>query len=434
MEAATPLRKPHVGTAGDRLIVHDLTVEDESAARVVREREQAGEEPAKTVTDAIEIGVRVLDREQAAANAEYVKTEFERASRQLEQEFTDKARTVADFFGSKVDEVFGPDGRQAKELEKLFSDGSSASVQNRVRELMNETMVRAREDLMRAFTSGDASNPLADFKNSMTNAVKEADRRRHIDQQRLQTQMTELEKQLQALRLEKEKLEEVEAERERGTAKGRTFEEQVFATLDAIAAQQGDVAEPVGDLKGATGKTGDVVVAIDACNGPARGRIVFEAKNSRLTKPGAFEELDRALADRSADFAVLVVPAEDKVPARLQALREYNGDKLIVALDPDDPGVLALEVGYRLARARVLMQRGEVEGVDAGAVRDRVDRALQAMADVRKVKGKLTGAKTGIDDAYELVEAMAARVREQLEEIDALASTGESGSGQLALD
>jgi hypothetical protein len=434
MEAATPLRKPHVGTAGDRLIVHDLTVEDESAARVVREREQAGEEPAKTVTDAIEIGVRVLDREQAAANAEYVKTEFERASRQLEQEFTDKARTVADFFGSKVDEVFGPDGRQAKELEKLFSDGSSASVQNRVRELMNETMVRAREDLMRAFTSGDASNPLADFKNSMTNAVKEADRRRHIDQQRLQTQMTELEKQLQALRLEKEKLEEVEAERERGTAKGRTFEEQVFATLDAIAAQQGDVAEPVGDLKGATGKTGDVVVAIDACNGPARGRIVFEAKNSRLTKPAAFEELNRALADRSADFAVLVVPAEDKVPARLQALREYNGDKLIVALDPDDPGVLALEVGYRLARARVLMQRGEVEGVDAGAVRDRVDRALQAMADVRKVKGKLTGAKTGIDDAYELVEAMAARVREQLEEIDALASTGESGSGQLALD
>jgi hypothetical protein len=434
MEAATPLRKPRVGTAGDRLIVHDLTVEDESAARVVREREQAGEEPAKTVTDAIEIGVRVLDREQAAANAEYVKTEFERASRQLEQEFTDKARTVADFFGSKVDEVFGPDGRQAKELEKLFSDGSSASVQNRVRELMNETMVRAREDLMRAFTSGDASNPLADFKNSMTNAVKEADRRRHIDQQRLQTQMTELEKQLQALRLEKEKLEEVEAERERGTAKGRTFEEQVFATLDAIAAQQGDVAEPVGDLKGATGKTGDVVVAIDACNGPARGRIVFEAKTSRLTKPGAFEELDRALADRSADFAVLVVPAEDKVPARLQSLREYNGDKLIVALDPDDPGVLALEVGYRLARARVLMQRGEVEGVDAGAVRDRVDRALQAMADVRKVKGKLTGAKTGIDDAYELVEAMAARVREQLEEIDALASTGESGSGQLALD
>ena len=97
--------------------------------------------------------------------------------------------------------------------------------------------------------------------------------------------MAELEKQLQALRLEKEKLEEVEAERERGTAKGRTFEEAVADAVDAIALAQGDVAEAVGDLKEATGKVGDVVVAIDACNGPARGRIVIEAKDRRLSEP-----------------------------------------------------------------------------------------------------------------------------------------------------
>src|SRR5215210_1280258 len=102
MEAATPLRQTQVRTAGDRLIVDALVVEDECAVRLVREREQAGEDPAQTVTDAIEIGARVLDREHAAANTEFVKTEFERASKQLEQEFTDKARTVADFFGSKV--------------------------------------------------------------------------------------------------------------------------------------------------------------------------------------------------------------------------------------------------------------------------------------------------------------------------------------------
>ena len=413
-------------TAGDRLVVDALVVEDECAVRVVGEREQAGEDPAKAVVDAIEIGARVLDREQAAANAEYVKTEFERASRQLEQEFTDKARTVAEFFGDKVDEVFGPDGHQAKELEKLFSDGSSGSVQNRVRELVGETMVRAREDLMRAFTSGDASNPLADFKNATTRTLERAEQRQHATQQALLGQMGQLEKQLQALRDEKDKLEAVEAERERGTAKGRSFEQQVAEALDAIAVGQGDDAEAVGDIKGSTGKTGDVVVSIDACNGPARGRIVFEAKDSRLSKPRALAELDRALGERVADFAVLVVPSEDEVPARLQTLREYNGDKLIVALDHEGPAGLALGVGYRLARARVLMKRGDVDGIDAEAVRDSVDRALQAMAEVRRVKAQLTGAKTNIDGAYELVEAMAAKVRQQLEEIDALASGGES--------
>jgi hypothetical protein len=431
MEAATPLRQPNVRTAGDRLVVDALVLDDECAVGLVREREQAGEDPAKTVVDAIEIGARVLDREQAAANTEFVKTEFERASRQLEQEFTDKAREVAEFFGGKVDEVFGPDGRQAKELEKLFSDGSTGSVQNRVRELVAETMTRSREDLVRAFTSGDASNPLAEFKNATTRTIERAEQRQHVTQQALLGQMAQLEKQLQALRDEKDKLEAVADERERGTAKGRSFEQQVSEALDAIALGQGDDAEAVGDQKGAGGKTGDVVVSIDACSGPARGRVVFEAKDRRLSKPAALGELDRAIEQRSADFAVLVVPTEDEVPARLQTLREYNGDKMIVALDPEGDPALALDLGYRLARARVLMKRGDVDGIDAGAVRDSVDRALQAMAEVRKVKAQLTGAKTSIDGAYELVEAMAAKVRQQLEEIDALASAGASDQLEL---
>jgi hypothetical protein len=426
MEAATPLRQAQVRTAGDRLVVDALVVEDECAVRLVREREQAGEDPARTVTDAIEIGARVLDRQHAAANTEFVKTEFEKASRQLEAEFTDKARTVAEHFGSKVDEVFGPDGRQAKELEKLFSDGSSASVQNRVRELLGEMLSKSREDLVRAFTSGDASNPLAEFKNATTRTIERAEQRQHATQQALLGQMTELEKQLQALRDEQDKREAVEAERERGTAKGRSFEHQVAEAVDALATAQGDDAEAVGDLKDATGKVGDVVVSIDACNGPARGRIVFEAKDRRLSKPRAIQELDKARDQRSADFAVLVVPTEEEVPAKLQTLREYNGDKLIVALEPEGDPDLALELAYRLARARVLMKRGDVEGIDATAVRDSVDRALQAMADVRRVKQNLTGAKTTIDKAAEILEAMVDRVRAHLDEIDGLAQAGDS--------
>ena len=427
MEAATPLRKPHVHTVGDRLTVDGLMVEDECAVRLVREREQAGEDPAQTVTDAIEIGARVLDREQAAANTEFVKTEFERASRQMEEEFRERARTVLEFFDKRVDSVFGPEnGHLAKELEKLFSDGSSASVQNRVRELIGEMLSKSREDLVRAFTSGDASNPLAEFKNATTRTIERAEQRQHATQQQLLGQMAQLEKQLQALRDEKEKLAAVEAERERGTAKGRSFEEEVADAVEVLALGQGDDAEAVGDQPGAGGKTGDVVVAIDACNGPARGRIVFEAKDRKLSRPRALEELDRALEHRSADFAVLVVPTEDEVPARLQPLREYNGDKVVVVLDPDDPGGLALEVGYRLARARVLMKRGDAEGVDAGAVRDSVDRALQAMGDVRKVKAQLTAANSSIDTAREAIDAMADRVRSQLEEIEALASVGAS--------
>ena len=420
MEAATPLRQPHVRVVGDVVAVDGLVIDDECAVRVVREREQNGDDPAKTVRDAVEIGARVLDREQAGANAEFVKVEFEKASRQVQQEFTEQARTIAQFFETQFAAVFGEqDGQLAKELERRFGDGSAASVQNRVREAVNETLAKSREDLVRQFSASDERNPLADFKASAVQQIHQAAARSDATQRALLEKMAELEKQMQALRLEKAKLEEVEAERERGTAKGRSFEEAVAAAVDEIALAQGDVAEAVGDVKEATGKVGDVVVAIDACNGPARGRIVIEAKDSRLSSPKALRELDQAMAERSADFAVLVVPTEEEFPAKMEPLREYNGDKLVVALD-SDAGALALEVGYRLARARVLMKRSDADGVEAGAVRDAAERALAALSEERKVKQQLTGAKTSIDKAYEHVDAMTARVRVLLEEIDAL--------------
>jgi len=420
MEAATPLRQPHVGTIGDRLVVDGLVVEDECAVRLVREREQNGDDPVRVVRDAVEIGARVLDREQTGANTEFVKAEFEKASRDVQQEFTDKARTIAEFFEAQFAAVFGEDdGQLAKELERRFGDGSAISVQNRVREAVAETLTKSREDLVRQFSAADERNPLADFKSAAVREIQQAASRSDATQRALLTKLGELQKELQGLRDEKEKLEEVEAERERGTAKGRSFEEAVFEAVDRIAAAQGDDAEAVGDVREATGKVGDIVVSLDACNGPARGRVVFEAKDRRLSRPAALAELDKAMAERSADFAVLVVPTEEEVPAKLEPLREYNGDKVVVALDPDS-GTLALELGYRLARARVLMKRSDADGIDAGELRSTIERALAALAEERKIKQQLTGAKGNIERAYGMVEVMAARVREHLAEIDSM--------------
>jgi hypothetical protein len=434
MEAATPLRQAQVRTIGDRLVVDGLVVEDECAVRLVREREQNGDDPARVVRDAVEIGARVLDREQAGANAEFVKTEFEKASKDVQQEFTEKARTIAEFFEEQFSAVFGEDdGQLAKELERRFGDGSAVSVQNRVREAVAETLTKSREDLVRQFSASDERNPLADFKSAAVREIQQASSRSDATQRALLQKLGEVQKELQALRDEKDKLEEVEAERERGTAKGRTFEEAVFEAVDAIASAQGDDAEAVGDVTEATGKVGDIVVSLDACNGPARGRIVIEAKDRRLSRPGALAELDKAMAERSADFAVLVVPTEEEVPAKLEALREYNGDKLVVALDPDS-GALPLELGYRLARARVLMKRSDADGIDAGALRSAIERGLAALADERKIKQQLTGAKRNVEGAYGLVEAMAARVRGYLEEIDTLVRPADAEPAEPATD
>jgi polyhydroxyalkanoate synthesis regulator phasin len=426
MEAATPLRRPQVRAQGDRLVVDALVVDDACAVRLAREREQAGEDPAELVRDAIEIGARVLDREHAGVQTDFVRAEFERQAREVEQAFTDKARLVAEHFGRKVDEVFSEEsGVLSRQLVRHFDAGSSTAVQHQVRTLVDDVMRRAREDLLRQFTTGEGSNPLADFKNAAVRSMQEASTTQERNLRALHAQMAELKQELQGLRDERQRLEEVAAERERGTAKGRSFEEAVAAALDEIATGQGDLCDAVGDARGAGGKTGDVVVEIDGCTLRPRGTIVFEVKNSRLSRPKAVEELDRALEQRSADYAVLVVPSEDQVPAKLQPLREVNGDKLITVFDPEDGGRLGLEVAYKLARARVLMARAGQDGLDPAVIRERVERALGALDEARSAKRELTNAGSAIDKARGYVETLESRVRAHLDEIDGLLAGAE---------
>jgi uncharacterized coiled-coil DUF342 family protein len=421
MEAATPLRQAHVRTIGDRLVVDGLVVEDETAVRLVREREKAGGDPVRVVADAVEIGARVLDREQAGANAEFVRNEFGKVSREVEEAFTERARAVGQELERQLDQIFSPDsGQLTKALERHFSDGSSSAVQNRVNEVVRETMARAQQELLQQFSSSDGKNPLAHFTSQAVATLRQASQRQDTNLLAVQERMASLQQEVHALRAEREKAAELEAERERGTAKGRTFEDVVAEAIDAIAVLQGDDCEAVGDTRGASGRTGDVVVGLDACNGPARGRIVFEVKTGKLSRNDALRELDKALQERSADFGVLVVPSEEKIPARMRQLREYNGDKLIVTYDPEGEGTVALELAYSLARARVLMSRSEAEGVDANAVRDSIERALNAMETVRAIKSQLTGAKTSIDRSRDLIDTMADQVREHLKNIDQL--------------
>jgi uncharacterized protein DUF2130 len=430
MEAATPLPFSQVRTQGGRLWIDGLVVDDACAVRLARSREQAGEDVARLVADAIAIGARVLDREQTGANADFVKAEFEKAARELDAAFVDRARVVAERLDKRIDDVFGPEnGHVTKALARHFGDESSVAVQNRVKALLSEVGVQMREDLRKQFSSDGENNPLATFQRMAIGAMRDNAQAQTEQLRAMDAKLGVLREDVLRLQAEKAKLEDVAAEAERGTAKGRGYEDEVAVAIDALALPLGDACEAVGDLKEATGKKGDVVVAIGAGHGPAQGRIVFEAKNSRLSRPEAVRQLDDARRERNADYAVLVVPSEDKVPARMHALREYNGDKLIVAYDVDE-GPLALQVAYSLARARVLMARGGADGVDGVAVADWVERAVGELEEVRRVRQQLTGAKTQIDRASDIVGTMSDRVRGHLEEIAALVRAAHDGAAE----
>jgi hypothetical protein len=396
-----------VRAIGDRLVIERLEVNDPGATRVVQEQVGEGHSPAETVTRAIEIGTRVIESEGTAANVDYVKAELER-----------QLRPLAERLGGVIEE-----GNEefAERLASSFDGERSGSVQQQIREMLITAMDHQRNQLARQFSVQDGSNPLADFKDGVVRAVRSAQEAQQAERAQDRGRIDALTTELTALRERLGAKEELEAEQSRGTAKGRDFEERVHALLDEIATARGDVAHHVGDQAGETrGKKGDTVIELGAGCGPCLAKIAFDPKDSQLTRPKAWEVLNGSLDDRGADYAVLVVATEENVPAKTQSLVEYEGNKLIVAVDREDPERNVLEAAYGIARARALAARQDELALDAPAMKEAIEETRRALESLKTARQALTGVRKNADSIESALAGMEETAKAALARADSL--------------
>ena len=245
--------------------------------------------------------------------------------------------------------------------------------------------------------------------------------------EKLIEKLVQLEGEVKRLRDAREAEAELADERERGTGKGRAFEQQAFELVEQMARARGDVAHHVGDERSASGgKRGDIVIEIDAAGGPraAGSRSTRRTRSCPRTRPG------RSSTPRSWSatprFAILVVATDEKVPSGREPLHEYEGNKMIVTLDKETFDGRALELAYRYARCRCLMALERELAIDAPGVRDAAEEALSALKQAQSVRSSLTGARKSVDGAREALDGMVGRVEASLERIESLISSADA--------
>ena len=424
-----PVAPGTVSVRGDEILIERLAVEDRTLVELI-ERRSARDIPAEeTVANALEIGARVLDREATGAEVDAIRRELERASAEAEHAFAERARRIGEGLEQQFERFLGEDGgamakvldSHADEVAELiaqnFGGDRNTAVQHQVKEIVAKGLTESRQDLLRQFSAQDGHNPLADFKASIVREVK----RTGESNEKLIEKIAQLEGEVKLLHAEREAQLELSAERERGTGKGRTFEQSAFELIEAMAAARGDVAQHVGDERSASGgKKGDILIELDAAAGPAKGRIAIEAKDEKLSKPRAWETLNAALDERDAGFAILLVASDEKVPSGREPLHEYEGNKMIVALDKETMDPRALELAYRYARCRCLMSAERDLALDAAGVRDAADEALSALKEAQKIRSSLTGATKSVTAARETLDSMVSRVEASLSRVESL--------------
>jgi hypothetical protein len=396
-----------VRALGDRLVIESLEVTDARAARVVRERAESGQPPARTVTDAIEIGARVLDREDAAAEVDYVRAEFEQ-----------HANALRERLGKALE---AGDQQLAERIAQSFDGEREGSVQKEIDRLLGRALEEQRERIVKLFSSEDGANPLTDFKAAVVRGFKALDERQQNEGEANRERLEALQREMIELKEGEEADRRVAEEAERGTAKGRSFEELVHSTIEEIAAAQGDAAHHTGDESSeAGGKKGDTVVEIGGALSAPVATMVFEAKNKKLSRNDAWPELNGCMAERDAAFAVLVVAGDDKIPSGLEELTEYQGNKMIVVLDRDEPDPLALRLVYRYVRARLLATSDGGLEVDAAGVRDAAEEAAARLKRANRVRKSLTSVNNSAEAARQEFDEMVIDVERCLARIDSL--------------
>ncbi len=391
----------------DKVVIESLTIEDARTAKVVRERAEAGHVPTQTVRDAVEIGARVLEREGTAVEVDYVRAEFERHASELRERLTR--------------EIESGEEALAERIAGSFDGERDGSVQKDIDKLVGAALEEQRMKIVRLFSAEDGANPLTDFKAAVVRGFKALDERQQNEGEANRERIEALQRELVELKERTDADSRVAEEAERGTAKGRSFEELVHETIEQIAQAQGDAAHHTGDTSSESGsKKGDTVVEVGGAVGSPLATIVFEAKNKRLSKNDAWTELNACMGERDASFAVLVVAGEDKVPSGLDELTEYQGNKIIAVLDREDPDPLALRLVYRYARARVLADSADELEVDAAGVRDAAEEAAARLKRANRVRKSLTNVTNSAKAAGDEFDEMVTDVERCLARIEAL--------------
>jgi hypothetical protein len=428
-----------VRALGDRLVIESLTINDDRSARVVRQRAESGQDPSDTVAKAVEIGARVLDREEVAAEVDYVKREFERLAGEHREQLEAKNAEAAERIESEIRRAFGSEevegalsaaleghsSELSEQLAALFEEGRDTAVQAKIRQTLEER----DQAFLDRLSAEDELNPLRPLLATVRGWAKERREDQDARDQKLEQKLDEVLQEAARLAGIQRGGDELEAAIEAGTQKGFVFEDVVHEEIERIASARGDTAHHVGAISNEAGsKKGDTLVEIGGANGPARARVVFEAKDKRLSRNDAWLELAAELEGRDAKFAVLVVSRESKVPAKTQELHEYQGNKMVVVLDKEALNPLGLELVYRYACARALMGAEAELEVDASGVNALVERAAAALKRGKGVRDSLTRAQQGIDGAREGFDSIVADVEECLDEVESLIEVAEADS------
>ena len=371
------------------------------------------EDPAAAAPRCRGIGARAGRGASLSLDADVVERRFEEVAGRFDEQVGQVLEQIESTTSQLLDEEQGALGESLRsnreQFEALVSAAFDPDSKKSVMAIFEKVMAEGQDahlERMRRLISLDGDqSPLSVLHRQIVNDVAR--------------QLDVLRQDVQAVAEKVAVDEKVGEVMEITTAKGFAFEEVVHAQLSSLAAAHGDLAEPVGEIAGATGgKVGDEIVTLNAEDTQGRDlRFVVEAKDRKLNMRTATQEIDEAMANRGGSAGIMVFRFAEQAPSSVPF--QYSDNRAIVVLD-EDGGEHALRLAYMWARWVVRRQLTitEEDGVDVARITGLIDDLRRSLDRTKSIKSQHTQAKNSIDKAGSQLTEMYDEIAEQIDRLE----------------
>jgi hypothetical protein len=360
------------------IIIESLDIFDEDLASYIKENDE--KEWPDLIRRGVKIGLIALKGSRTTEKLDYVEKEFNKLSKKLSDNLDDFAR-------KKLEKIFDEDNGILKQtmdtylgiggkLEDLFDPEQKGSAMSKFSTILDDHFKGSDSEFAKLLDHENPDSPIASLKNDLIKNYLKDMRDKLIGEK------------------------EAEKEREKGTAKGRKYQEDLFQRVNDMCGPFQDTPDYTADVIGKLpkSKVGDVVVTINPnSTGGAVVKMVFEAKDSGSYNIAKTQkELDEAKENRDACVGVAVFTS-NTCPIECYPLYQYGNDKVICTYDL---GVdeLSLNLAYRMARIEALrrLNANNCQQIDSIKIRSLVISGFDKLKSISNIKRKITELSNGV--------------------------------------
>lgn len=390
------------------ILIRELEIRDHEMYEAISDQTEIAR--LAFVKRALKVGVIALRDILVTEKIDYVKREFEKLCFELDAVFQQELGKEG--MKGELDKIFGNSGKLQLCLENLFGNNGRL-----VRDILdmnnkNSPIGQLRETIESYFVGKDS-----EIYNMLDPNAKDSPMSRL--RQEIMDELSKIKNTIEERVVKKEIIGKT-------PQKGFIFEDTLEDFLLFISRPFGDLAERVGKEKGKLGNLkGDFVITL---NDPTiKGqppRIVVEAKtgeNLRLTRKGLLGELNDAIKNREAKFAIAVT--ETKMSDSIGCYREIEGDKIICSFG--DNG-LPLEVAYKIARTYLLLKMHEEseEIIDTARIYGIIDKISNDLNAIQGIRAKLTSIGKTSETIATDIRSLETNIRDSLTELQEILRSG----------